>query len=250
MEFTVSVIIPSYNYAHGLPHTVKSVLKQSSVSEIIIVDDGSSDNTAEVVADLQKNDRRIQFVYQSNAGPAAARNRGLERATADYVMLLDADDELLAGAIYNLLEPLRFDPQIELVVGRSVAVNLDTGQRKSKSFKSFSTDKEKNFVAYLEKKITLAHGRFIAKRSLFARIQYPEHIRGAEDLSVYAQLFANAKALSIPEEVVLINHHGDSFRHNSRNTGESGLKVVEAVFNPKLVSSSLMQYRKRFYAQR
>ena len=86
----VSVIIPTYNSARFISSAVSSVLGQSYKDyEIIIVDDGSADATREVTA---KFGNKVLYLYQSNAGPAAARNLGLSRATGEFVAYLDADD--------------------------------------------------------------------------------------------------------------------------------------------------------------
>ncbi len=92
----VSVIIPAYNYAHYLPEAVASVLAQDHADlELIIVDDGSTDDTAEVCA--QFTDPRVRCVRQDNAGLSAARNTGIREARHPYVAFLDADDRWEPG---------------------------------------------------------------------------------------------------------------------------------------------------------
>jgi len=90
---TVSVIIPCYNQGHYLPDALDSVLAQTYPDwEAIVVDDGSTDNTAAVVAGYAERDPRMRYVHQDNAGPAAARNRGLSQGDSRFVCFLDADD--------------------------------------------------------------------------------------------------------------------------------------------------------------
>ncbi len=90
---TVSVVIPSYNYARYLPDAVNSVLAQSYADwELIIVNDGSSDDSLEVAWSFAKGDSRIAVVSQPNAGVSAARNTGIAASTGKYVLPLDADD--------------------------------------------------------------------------------------------------------------------------------------------------------------
>lgn len=87
----VSIITPCYNGAKYIGETIESVLKQSYTDwEMIIVDDGSKDNSAEIVNGYK--DKRISLVKQMNAGSAAARNNGIRRAEGQYIALLDADD--------------------------------------------------------------------------------------------------------------------------------------------------------------
>lgn len=97
----ISVIVPSFNRAHTLPQAIQSVLVQTFEDwELIIVDDGSSDNT-EKVLDPYLKDRRFSYYYQENKGVSAARNHGSSVAQGDYFMFLDSDDELEKDALSN-----------------------------------------------------------------------------------------------------------------------------------------------------
>lgn len=98
----VSVIVPVYNGASNLRSTVASVLAQRYCSfELILVDDGSTDSSGALIDDLAEADARIRALHQPNQGVSAARNRGIEEATGDWVVFLDADDQLV--------DPLLFD---------------------------------------------------------------------------------------------------------------------------------------------
>lgn len=89
----ISVIIPSYNRERFVTNCIKSISKQSLKDiEIIIVDDGSTDNSLKIVKELQKQDPRISIIAQPNKGVATARNTGLRRASAPYIMWCDSDD--------------------------------------------------------------------------------------------------------------------------------------------------------------
>ena len=89
----VSIITPCYNGAKYISQTIDSVLAQTYANwEMIIVDDGSKDNSEEIVRAYMEKDSRIQLFQQANAGSAAARNNGIRRAQGQYIALLDADD--------------------------------------------------------------------------------------------------------------------------------------------------------------
>ena len=118
MPSLVTVIIPTFNYGHLVPFTIESVLAQDNLPrgvevEIIVIDDGSTDNTEEV---LEPYRNRIHYVFKENAGLSAARNTGLDYATGDYVQFLDSDDLLHQNTIASQFEFLAANPQSNWVV--------------------------------------------------------------------------------------------------------------------------------------
>ena len=112
---TVSVIIPAYNAAGTLARAVESVLAQTRpVDEIVVVDDGSTDRTAEVARQFGPP---VRYVRQENAGASSARNRGIAEATGDWIAFLDADDWWMPQRIEWGLEILHRHPQLQWVSG-------------------------------------------------------------------------------------------------------------------------------------
>jgi glycosyltransferase involved in cell wall biosynthesis len=94
----VSVIIPAYNVDQFIQKAIYSALEQPEIQEVIVVNDGSTDDTERVVENLQKTDNRIKLFYHENKvnrGRAASRNLALKRATQEYIAFLDADDYFL-----------------------------------------------------------------------------------------------------------------------------------------------------------
>lgn len=99
----ISVVIPAYNYGQYIGEAIESLLSQTEKNwECIVVDDGSTDNTNEVVNAFCRMDNRINYIKKINAGLSAARNTGLEQARGVYIQFLDADDRL---------EPLKLEQQ-------------------------------------------------------------------------------------------------------------------------------------------
>ena len=89
----ISVVIPTYNRASLIARAIDSALGQTYPTvEVVVVDDGSTDHTAELIADRYGHDLRVRYLAQPNSGVSAARNRGLAAARGDYVALLDSDD--------------------------------------------------------------------------------------------------------------------------------------------------------------
>lgn len=103
MDCLFSIIIPTYNRATFLPMAIESVLAQTYTDwELIIVDDGSTDNTKDVV--FQYQDKRIRYIYQHNAERSVARNNGIANATGEYVCFLDSDDSYQKDYLKSLNE--------------------------------------------------------------------------------------------------------------------------------------------------
>jgi len=109
MNALVSIITPSYNSAKFIAETIQSVQNQSYKNwEMIIVDDGSSDETEKVVLSIIQDDNRIQFHKLSqNSGPAIARNTGIEKASGDYMTFIDADDIWFPSFIENNIKTIQ-----------------------------------------------------------------------------------------------------------------------------------------------
>lgn len=107
MTKKVSVIMPVFNVEDYLEESIKTVLSQSYTNfEFIIVDDGSTDGSAEIIDRYAKKDKRIVAIHQKNSGAAAARNTGLDNATGELVSFVDSDDRLRKDFIKALVESI------------------------------------------------------------------------------------------------------------------------------------------------
>jgi glycosyltransferase involved in cell wall biosynthesis len=119
-ENLVSTIIPVHNRAKMLRDAVSSVLAQSyRPIEIIIVDDGSTDETTEVVEELAASHDEVRSVYQGNAGPGAAREAGRQLACGAFIQYLDSDDLLLPTKFELQVEALRRNPGTQICYGKT-----------------------------------------------------------------------------------------------------------------------------------
>lgn len=116
MPPTVSAIITTYNYAQFITAAIESVLHQTRrPDEIVVVDDGSTDQTAELVAAYAP--QGVRYVHKANGGAGSARNRGLRETTGDLVTFLDADDRWLPDKLARQLAHLARFPRVGLVTG-------------------------------------------------------------------------------------------------------------------------------------
>lgn len=121
----ISVIIPTYNSAGTIERCLKSVSNQTcnDICEIIVVDDGSIDNTKDVVLNFKKSDNRIIYFYKKNSGVSSTRNFGIEHSTGDYITFVDSDDELKKEYIDSLAKKVN---ERTLVVG-GIELHQDFG---------------------------------------------------------------------------------------------------------------------------
>lgn len=103
----VSIVVPIYNMGNSLEVCVNSLLKQKYPNvEILLIDDGSQDNSLEVCNDLKNRDNRIQVYHTENRGSGPARNYGIQNANGKYIYFPDADDILNEDAISILVEAM------------------------------------------------------------------------------------------------------------------------------------------------
>jgi len=121
----ISVIIPAYNAEKFIAKTLESVLSQTYQNiEILVVDDGSTDTTAEIVKSFAQKDRRIILLQQSNAGVAAARNLAIQKSQGEYIAAIDADDIWYPQNLEKQIECLtKSEPTVGVVYSWSVDIN-------------------------------------------------------------------------------------------------------------------------------
>lgn len=193
MSVLVSIIIPCYNQAKYLNETLESVCKQTYTNwECIIVDDGSSDDSATIISGFTKKDPRFIYIYKENGGVSSARNLGIEKAKGNYLQFLDADDLLNNFKIEASLNELLTSEKkgVEIVISNFEMISHDS----KKIFPPFCELDMRFFsvLGFLTKwnvsfSIQMQCGFFEA--SLFETIRFPENLSAQEDWVVWVQLF-------------------------------------------------------------
>jgi glycosyltransferase involved in cell wall biosynthesis len=121
---SVSVIMPAYNVAPYVAEALRSALAQTHADlEVIVVDDGSKDETAAIVREFARSDSRVHLVQQANRGLAGARNTALRAATGDFLALLDSDDVWEPEFLASQLAILAARPEVDIVTGNGWYLN-------------------------------------------------------------------------------------------------------------------------------
>lgn len=111
-----SIIVPVYNRENNISNVITSVLKQEYENwELIVVDDGSNDNTKNIIEKFVNLDCRIRYYYQMNAGVSSARNQGLALAEGEYIIFLDSDNSLRSNALRILADNIKVNQQVDMM---------------------------------------------------------------------------------------------------------------------------------------
>lgn len=200
----VSVIITTYNRADLVGRAIESVQRQSHADlEIIIVDDGSTDGTREVLRGYAERDPRIRIVaLAENLGVNAAKNRGLDSATGTFTTMLDSDDEFEPGAIATFLDMFeRLDPEYGMVVCNCV-------DPASGEWTGLGVDGDTD-LSYEDAICRRFHGDFSAmwRTDLVAGLRFPEG-RGAYESLVWDQAYRRCRVRY--HHVVTLRYHRET----------------------------------------
>ncbi len=222
----VSVVIPCHNYAKTLPRAVSSALLQSAVSQVVVVDDASSDDSVACAQSLCVLDRRVQVCMQEkNLGPGAARNRGALLATGSHIVFLDADDEFVGDFTGVALSCFEQNP--DLVVAKCDVEFFDP----VKGY-VLPGDDPRYAVAVLSSSCGM-----LMRRDIFLRMGgFPEDSvfrgpAGGEDVAFMQAVMAHFQPLARVETVgyrvwTRSGTHVDKFLANTRLTQSGGVEFV------------------------
>ena len=250
-EITFSIIIPSFNYAHYLSRAISSIHQQTNSNyEILIVDDGSTDNTRPISEQLTSQHPNIHYYYQENQGPAAARNLGAVKSIGRYIIFLDADDELLHEALHEYKIMIDAHPKRHVFIGEHITQTTTGVIKKSTPQDLRIKGKEQLFAAYLFGKVSISAGAIAIHHSVFKSIKFPEELRSTEDIPFYAQLLASFDTVFIAKPLAKIHKHDDSLRHNYYHAGNVGMTLVNSIFDPLVLQPKLQKFKQRYYVKR
>ncbi len=247
-----SVIIPTYNYGHTLKRAVLSVSNQLDKDvELIVIDDGSTDHTTEIINQLKiELSLKIKFFHKPNGGLAATRNFGISKASGDYLVFLDADDEMAEGAISAMRSHLASNPESMMLIGAHYSVFV-SGRRKLHTPNTLPDSAHDRLKGYLlDKTISISNGACAKHKRIFKSILYPEQFRNSEDIPVFAYVLSNYYCTTLDYPLAFIHKHDDSLRHNATYAESVGLHLVDEVFHPSRISVELQTLKKPFLAQR
>jgi glycosyltransferase involved in cell wall biosynthesis len=212
----VTVAIPCFNYSHYLGKAIHSAqAQQYRPFEIIVVDDGSTDDSAAVAARAG-----VRLIRQPNLGLGAARNAGLAAATGEFIVFLDADDELLPDALDTGVATLRAQPAASCVVRRSQLMD-SLGRALPSNYRNI--DSEDLYGEWLRANFVWTPGAAMFRRERVAEIGgFPAELGPASDYAVYLALARGGDVVLDPRDVV-------RYRHHDRNMSLDPVLMLRAV---------------------
>lgn len=177
----VSVIIPCYNHGQYLVEAFESIWQQQYPAiEILVIDDGSTDNTSQIVAAYPS----VRYFYQPNQGLSAARNAGIARSTGHYLVFLDADDWLLPNALARNAHYLGQDAALAFVSGGHNKVFVVTGQVKQETREVVKN----HYYHLLCGNYIGMHATVMYQRWVFNTFQYDPTLPACEDYDLYLRV--------------------------------------------------------------
>lgn len=217
---SISVIVTAYNVAQYIGRCLQSILEQDlSDFELIIINDGSTDDTQHIIQKHAGTDSRVKIIAQENSGVSSARNRGIRLAQGDYILHIDGDDWLDKNALKKLQEiAIKFKPDI---IVTDFYMNYPDGKEFYIS-QTICTSTEQRFRDVLSLQCDTLPPTRLYRRSLLIQhgIYYPEYIRSAEDFCVDLQAFFYA------ENVIKMDHAFYHYYQRNSSTSHSPEKYA------------------------
>jgi glycosyltransferase involved in cell wall biosynthesis len=202
----VSVIIPCYNQGHYLPAAIESVLRQTyTILEIIVVDDGSTDNTKKVAVSYDK----VIYVYQNNRGLSASRNTGVRTSKGAYLLFLDADDWLYPDAIKISVSYLLQNKTCAFVSGAHDKIfeeNNFVEEKKREMISGYNNLLQGNYIAMI--------AAVLFQRWVFDEFLFDVKLKSCEDYDLYLKISRKYTIIHHTEKIAVYRIHSSNMSSN------------------------------------
>ena len=228
IECQFSIIIPIYNAAEFLENCLKSILGQTFKDfEVICINDGSTDNSLEILEKYAKKDDRIKIYSQNNLGVSAARNLGIDVAKGEYILFCDADDKYKTNLCSVVSSTIHRDNSDIIAFGHE---NYIDGSLDDIDFKYISKIKKKNKLKdWLSLQVFIWEKAFKREFLLKNNIRFPVGIKNAEDLIFCLLAYFSGGKYSLVEEALY--EYQKELKGNSTFTNPYGIENDTKAYN-------------------
>ncbi len=240
---TVSVVIPTYNRAHLTGTTLQSVLSQTYQDfELIIVDDGSIDNTEEVVKAF--TDERLRYIrMEKNSGTAGVpRNKGIEASRGEFIAFLDSDDEWLPEKLEKQINKFKsVPPEVGLIHSGFYIIR----EAEKRIIESTPTDRGDVFQSAVKGSLAVAVGTTLVRKECFQKAGvFDTELLGSEDWEMLIRLARYYQFDFVPEILVKYYVYGAQKSHNLERQIQGYDRITRKYRNylPKKINSRRWQY--------
>jgi glycosyltransferase involved in cell wall biosynthesis len=224
----VDVIIPAYNAAKYLPAAIESVVTQTMTDwRILLVDDGSTDNTAEIVAPfLDRLGPKISYIKQDNRGLPAARNTAVLASTSEFLALLDADDLWMPCRLSESVKILEERPQAGLAYGQVTVIDMEG--RPLRTFEGNPRHAEGRIAPYIyTREVTLPCPTMTFRRSCIDEVGYfDETMRATEDRDLWLRIALRHEVAFVPKMLASYRVSPNSMSNDSQRMFQSQLQFI------------------------
>lgn len=228
-EEKITIIVPAYNAETTISRCIESVQKQTYQNhELILIDDGSTDNTADLCYNYANNDPKIIFTKQTNAGPAVARNHGLRIASGEWITFLDADDTMTEDCLKTAFQAAKAH-DADIVLWNMVELHGNSTS-KSASFQGDIRFFNKQNITDIKKIILTCKSEVdggiqnicgpvckLFKKELIKNIKFPENISLGEDTCFVLQVLEECTKLVYINKDFYIRYIQEASLANSFN---------------------------------
>ena len=248
----ITLIIPLYNAARFIAETLQSVQAQTYTDwECLVIDDGSTDNGAEIVLRMAQTDTRIRYVYQSNAGPSAARNHGLRLAKGDYIQFLDADDWFPPQRFERMLSAyMQTSEKVILYSGLCLGAEDDIHHHMPYSARTNVGDIDfKRMYGGFGREFSFIPGAILFPSAYLKNVQWNEAMRASEDWDYYLQLTQQGYTFrNLPEELFVYRLVGGGLSHNYEAVARANYMLLQRYYQRGFYCKALMRTTSVVYA--
>jgi glycosyltransferase involved in cell wall biosynthesis len=227
---TISVIIPAYNAQRTILETIQSVQQQTIKDlEIIVIDDGSTDQTLNVVKSIK--DSRIQIFAYPNSGVSTARNRGILKANSEYISFIDADDLWTPDKLEKQLAALKSNPQANVAYSW-IAIMLDKNIGQTSLFSGKKVTFKGNIYAQLLLDNFVGNGsNILARREAIISVEgFDPSLQTCEDWDLYLRLATKYHYVLVPEQQIVYRKASGTLSANASIIETGGLKVIDKAY--------------------